>query len=465
MRIIKIIISLIIIFLCILASGASAYSQVVKVVGKTAKTAAKAGAKGSRKAMVKSLASVAKSKMSHSVPKKFISKVPKSEVKYYAKNIGKTEAKRVFSKSIVNSAKEGSEHILAKSTGNTVGNVLEKKTLKTSTQKLSQHTHLNPSYVKTKDAIKEVADKVKSDKPLPIYTHTIGNGSKKVGKEEIKDIEKHIYYNKANGSSKINKGVKLRTSNYENRLTGKAASKKYNEITKNDKDLQNLLKEAGQNEENLVVETSKDGWTRVSYNGETSKWTSMEISPDKKTIKANGGSLIDKKHPKGGPQNEFLNHPLPNKTYIVDESTVYKTNSNGLVVDVESDVTKAYQTHGTGIETRGGRPDYNRTKKENNGNLKLDDGGHAIGKSLGGCNESINITPQLKTINRGGNWKKLEKDMLEAAQNGKKVEFKMKIEYAQGSRRPDKYVVNVKIDGNPYTINGESTLLFDNAIK
>lgn len=231
MRTIKVIICSIIMFSCILASGTSVYSQVAKAIGKTAKTAAKAGAKGSRKAMVKSFATVAKSKMSHIVPQKFISKVPKSEVKNYAKNIGKTEAKRVFSKAVVNSAKEGSEHILAKSTGKTVGNVLDKKTLKTTTQKLSQHSHLNPSYVKTKDAIKKAADKVKSDKPLPVYSHTIGNGSKKAGKEEIKDIENHLNYNKANGINKnsFSNGAKPRSPNNgkNGNWTGQKGNSKY----------------------------------------------------------------------------------------------------------------------------------------------------------------------------------------------------------------------------------------------
>ncbi len=267
------------------------------------------------------------------------------------------------------------------------------------------------------------------------------------------------------GKRALKRQTKKAAKKYGNKLKGKAAAEKLKEIYKDDKEFQDLIKKVGQNEEDLVVETSKDGWTRISYNGETSKWTSIEISPNKKVIKANGGSLIDEAHPKGGPQNEFLNHPLPNKTYIVDESTVYRTNSEGLVVQVDSDVTKAYQTHGIGNETRGGRPDYNKIKKENNGDPTLDDGGHAVGKALGGCNENINITPQLKTINRGGDWKKLEKEMLESAQNGKKVELNMKIEYAKGSRRPSKYIVEVKIDGKPYTMNGKSTLVFDNTIK
>ena len=267
------------------------------------------------------------------------------------------------------------------------------------------------------------------------------------------------------GQRALKRQTKKAAKKYGNKLTGKAAAEKFKEICKDDKEYQELLKKVGQNEEDLVVETTKDGWTRVSYKGETSKWTSIEISPDKKTIKANGGSLIDDAHPKGGPQNEFLNHPLPNKTYIVDESTIYQTNSEGLVVKVDSNITKSYQTHGIGNETRGGRPDYNQVKKENNGNPTLDDGGHAVGKALGGCNESINITPQLKTINRGGDWKQLERDMLEAAQRGQKVEFSMEIKYAKGSRRPDKYVVEVKIDGKPYTLNGDSKLIFDNAIK
>lgn len=231
MRTIKMIICSIILGASILASCTSAYSQVANLVGKTAKTAVKVGAKGTTKTVANSLSVFARNEMVHSVPKKYISNLPKSEVKNYARNIGTLEAKKVFSKVGVNSIKEGSERILVKSTGATVENVLEKKTLKASTQKLSQHTCLNPTYVKTKDAIKKAADKVKSDKPLPVYSHTIGNGSKKAGKDELKDIKKHIYFNKANGANgnSHSKGVKHRSPNNgkKGNWTGQKGNSKY----------------------------------------------------------------------------------------------------------------------------------------------------------------------------------------------------------------------------------------------
>jgi len=252
MRTIKMIICSIILGASILVSNSPAYSQVTKLVSKTAKAAAKAGTKGATKTVANSLTGFARNEIAHSVPKKFISNVPKSEVKNFAKNIGKTEAKRAFSKVSINSAKEGSEHILVKSTGKTVENVLEKKTLKTSTQKLSQHSLLNPTYVKTKDAIKKAVDKVKSNKPQPVYTHTIGKASKKAGKGEIKDIEKHIYYNKSNGANgnSLGNGATARTpSNGKNgNWTGEKGNSEYVR-----KPNQNMSKQGGNKEwaENL----------------------------------------------------------------------------------------------------------------------------------------------------------------------------------------------------------------------
>ncbi len=228
MKTIKMIICSIILGASIMVSSTSAYSQVASLFSKAAKTAAKAGAKGTTKTVANSLTGFARNEMVHSVPKELISNLSKSEAKNYMSKVGMSEAKKFFSKAALNSAKEGSEHILVNSTVKTVGSVLEKKTIKTSTQKLSQHAYFEPSYVKTKDAIKKAGDKVKSDKPLPVYNHAIENAPKKAGKDELKDIEKHICYNKADGinGNSLSNGVKPRTPN--NGINGNWTGQKSN---------------------------------------------------------------------------------------------------------------------------------------------------------------------------------------------------------------------------------------------
>lgn len=243
---------------------------------------------------------------------------------------------------------------------------------------------------------------------------------------------------------------------YVARKEGQEAAEEISKRYSRNKSIKSLFKKWEKDNADIVVNTSENGWTKVSYKSD--KFCTAEFSPDGKTIKCTSGSVIDDVHPKGGPQNAFLNNPLPNKTYVVDNASVYKTNAKGQTTQITSDVTQLYRENAA---IRGGRPQYGDILDANGGNRAIHDAGHGVGKALGGPNEAINITPQLKSTNRGGAWKKMENDMLDAVSKGKDVKYDLRISYDK-SGVPREYTARVMIDGKPYKQAGKHVLVFPN---
>ncbi|MGL4383364.1 MAG: DNA/RNA non-specific endonuclease, partial [Bacilli bacterium] len=76
-----------------------------------------------------------------------------------------------------------------------------------------------------------------------------------------------------------------------------------------------------------------------------------------------------------------------------------------------------------------------------------DDGGHLVGSQFNGSGQIDNLVPQSSIINRaGGDWYKLEREWASALRDNKIVKFKIKLNYSQGSLRPDSFVVEYFID-------------------
>jgi len=81
--------------------------------------------------------------------------------------------------------------------------------------------------------------------------------------------------------------------------------------------------------------------------------------------------------------------------------------------------------------------------------VENDEGGHLQASTHGGAGEQINLLPQDKGLNRS-EWKKMENSWTKAANEGKKVEVKIKPVYEGSSKRPSKYEVDYTIDGKLY---------------
>jgi hypothetical protein len=173
----------------------------------------------------------------------------------------------------------------------------------------------------------------------------------------------------------------------------------------------------------IVVTTSKKGVEMVSEEFPTSY-----IRMNKNMIFARGGSLKN-----AGPVNEFLNIPLPNKTYLIDDAFTYQTDELGRVISCSADRTKAFNT----IERNAQR----HTKVQQNVVKELggeigDDGGHLFANNTGGLNELINQVPMPSELNRHGLWRELEMIEEAALKEGKQVISKRNLKYAGKSKRP-----------------------------
>ena len=185
----------------------------------------------------------------------------------------------------------------------------------------------------------------------------------------------------------------------------------------------------------VVVKSTKEGLELASKD-----FPNSAIRMSKNIITGKGGSLV-----KSGPVNEFLNHLLPNKTYIIDDSFIYKTDDLGRVISCSADRSKAF-----------GKIERNTQRNSDvqkfivnslDGKPGLDDAGHLFANNTGGPNELINQVPMSKSLNRNGQWRELERIEEEALKSGKKVSSQRNLLYRGSEKRPYAIEFITKIDG------------------
>lgn len=185
--------------------------------------------------------------------------------------------------------------------------------------------------------------------------------------------------------------------------------------------------------DDIVVRTTKDG---VEFLSKRFPETKMIVNNN--TIIAKAGSLKN-----AGPLNQFLNDLLPNKTYVIDDCFVFKTDEFGRVIFASADRTKAKTIQ---RNARHGQV-QNMVKKKLNG-IDGDDAGHLFANSTGGPNELINQVPMSAKINRqGGAWRELELLEENALNQGKKVVSQRRLLYKGDSKRPYAIEFIMEIDG------------------
>lgn len=193
--------------------------------------------------------------------------------------------------------------------------------------------------------------------------------------------------------------------------------------------------------DDIVIRTTKEA---VEMSSKT--FPNSVIRMQGNIITGKGGSLID-----NGPVNEFLNHLLPNKTYIIDDAFIYQTDNLGRVTSCSSKRTKAYKALG-GKRNPQRNSDVQRMVIDLlDGRKGLDDGGHLFSRNSGGPNELINQVPMDGAVNKGA-YKRLEEMEEKALREGRDVVSKRKLIYEGISKRPSAIEFTTIIDGVETTI-------------
>ena len=284
----------------------------------------------------------------------------------------------------------------------------------------------------TRELIEEATEEVAERTLREGGEYILREGSEEVVEKTTKEIIEETSEEVAERTLREGSEYILREGSEE--VVGKSLK----ELASNDKMYkeiyEGIIRTSSQNvADDVVVKTTKNGIELVSKN-----FPDTKILIKNNTIFANAGSL------KGaGPLNQFLSNPLPNKTYIVDDCFIYKTDEFGRVIYASADRTKAFN-----IERLGRDSKTQKRIKELLDGVDGDDAGHLFANSTGGPNELINQVPMSSNINRsGGLWRNLEELEEAALREGKNVKSSRKLLYKGNSKRPYAIEFTMDIDG------------------
>lgn len=188
----------------------------------------------------------------------------------------------------------------------------------------------------------------------------------------------------------------------------------------------------------ILVETTENGVRIFSKD-----FPNSFIRMNKSTIICNAGSLAN-----SGPMNEFLNHLLPNMTYIVDDCFIYTTDKYGRVISAVADRSKG--------KLLKRNPQRNKDVQKKiidmlDGYPGKDQGGHLFANNTGGPNELINQVPMNARLNMNGEWRRLEKIEETALSQGKNVTSQRKLLYRGKEKRPYAIEFTTIVDGEKTT--------------
>jgi hypothetical protein len=136
---------------------------------------------------------------------------------------------------------------------------------------------------------------------------------------------------------------------------------------------------------------------------------------------------------------------LPNTKYVLN-GNVYETDEKGRTVRCESKPQKTPENP---------RDINDQTSSGGDDRRPGDQGGHIIGRDIGGDGGSGNLVPMDSRINQS-DYKRMENDIKRASAEGKDVAIKTEIIYSGDSKRPDRIIATVTIDGK------DTVYTFDN---
>ena len=146
----------------------------------------------------------------------------------------------------------------------------------------------------------------------------------------------------------------------------------------------------------------------------------------------------------------FLDEPMPNKTYVIDGTSTFKTDELERTVSVEQNRTIPTDDVKTNLDA-----DRRKLVDKLKGGLdsNKEDAGHILQKNQGGIDEVINLVPMDNEWQRsGGEWRSLESReealIKDAQDNGaKEIISRRELIYDGDSKRPSKIKFETIIDG------------------
>ena len=171
-----------------------------------------------------------------------------------------------------------------------------------------------------------------------------------------------------------------------------------------------------------------------------------EYNPDKPLVLTEEVNFSQKRNDNG---NEYIRDGklLPNNEYTLN-GNVYKTDENGRIVSCESKPR---------LTPENPRDNDSQILVGDKYRKSGDQGGHIIGRDIGGDGGIGNLIPMDSRINQS-DYKRMENKVKSALNEGKDVTTKTEISYIGDSERPDKIITTVTVDGK------ETVYTFDNNI-
>lgn len=195
----------------------------------------------------------------------------------------------------------------------------------------------------------------------------------------------------------------------------------------------------------LVCEVNKNGSLEIYMDDPSAENSRITIKGN--YVYANSG--CSKRKTNQAP-NMFLDETMPNKTYVIDGTTTFKTDELGRTVLAEQDRTIPSDDEKADLD------DNRRTlvdKFKDGLDSSKEDAGHILQKNQGGIDEVINLIPMDKEWQRsGGEWRSLESReetiIKEAQDNGaNEIISRRELMYDGDSKRPSKIKFETIVDG------------------
>lgn len=350
-----------------------------------------------------------------------------SVAKKVAKKAGREAGEEIAEKTVKEVAEEVSERAIAKN--------VSKKLVANAPERIIKGSARDISRIGTEKALRSSLKKMAAPS-IRLADHQLASGASKAGRSALsrfgtsesceifeKGAKEAI---KEKGERTAARKVGIRASRT---LVGEQAMKDLDELPGVKASIEQMMKKSSYFQvDNLSVE--KLGKKRiVQFNGSMSK---IEID-EKGVIIAKGGSTKEV-----GQMNEFLNNPMPNSTYRIDNFCTYKTDTQGRTIFSEchsSELSKGFVRNDLASENS------TALVLQKGGKQGVHDSGHIQQHSTNGPNESINLLPMKSSLQRGGKWAKLEKMERDAISEGKDVISKKTISYnGDGS-----FIINVEL--------------------
>lgn len=352
------------------------------------------------------------------------------------KEMGEAAAKKAGKEVAEKSIKELSEEMAEKTIRQSASKSLTTGAAKKSTQRAIRETSVgNIGKTYSKRISREVSEKlfkatsVKASSAFGSKGLSARKYWEKIGSHETRKAfeKKSRQLLRKSASEKSAKKAAIKTAN---KIVGKDALKALDDFPEVKKVVQVIHQGSTSYfpENKLFVEKVGKN-TKVGFAG-----TSTEIIIDKKgCIRATAGAT-----PKDGAMNQFLNHPLPNKTYCIDNAAYYKTDELGRTVSIECHSSELSKIQRTQLDEQ----QATRAVVSRGGIHNAHDAGHLQSKSTGGSNEMINLLPMDSKAQRpGSKWYKFEDKERQAIAKGDDVWSYKTISYNNDGT----YVITAKL--------------------